>query len=431
MTRRPKQYDSTGRKTDVELILIPINEGRAKTAAIRGLRAKIVGNDAPCRNNIQGVESGNHAFASNLRLVCNATMSSSDREAFLAVYKEIEAELLADMDKLPGLSPSLKSQLKEYYSVCLPYTVPGGKMTRGLTVIKGVEVLKQRPLTDKEYKDAAILGWQVEWLQAFFLVADDIMDASITRRGSPCWYKRPNVTQDNAINDALILENMIYQTLRRHFKSHPAYVHLLELFLDTTFQTEIGQHIDTNGTPYADGKRAPLDLSRFTLERYRGCVRYKTCYYSFYLSCALALAYCGHPPQEGEDLHRKAEEVCLRLGEYFQIQDDVLDAFATPEVLGKIGTDIEDAKCSWLVCKALELATPEQRTILEENYGKHSPEGVAKVKELYGELKLQELYWEYEEEQKRECDALIEKIEPEHFRELFTFLLGKIYKRQK
>jgi len=306
-------------------------------------------------------------------------------------------------------------------------------MTRGLTVIKGVEVLKQRPLTAREYKEAAILGWQVEWLQAFFLVADDIMDGSLTRRGAPCWYKVPNVTQDNAINDALILENMIYQTLRRHFKKHPAYVHLLELFIDTTYQTEVGQHIDTNGTPYANGKRAPLDLSRFTLDRFQGCVRYKTCYYSFYLSCALALAYCGHDPDsaEGKALYQKAEDVCMILGEYFQIQDDVLDAFCPPEVLGKIGTDIEDAKCSWLVCQALARASDGQKKVLEEHYGTHDPKGVAKVKELYKELRLEELYHAYEEEQKVKCDALIAKIEPEHFRELFRFLLGKIYKRQK
>mmetsp|Transcript_17559 Transcript_17559/g.26212 ORF Transcript_17559/g.26212 Transcript_17559/m.26212 type:complete len:361 (+) Transcript_17559:99-1181(+) len=360
-------------------------------------------------------------------------MTSTDKDAFLAIYKEIETDLIADIQNLPALSDSVKQQLIDYYSVCIPYTVPGGKMTRGLTVIKGVEVLKQRKLTDKEYKDAAILGWQVEWLQAFFLVADDIMDASITRRGSPCWYKKPNVTQDNAINDALILENMIYQTLRRHFKKHPSYVQILELFIDTTFQTEVGQHIDTNGTPYADGKRAPLDLSRFTLDRYQGCVRYKTCYYSFYLSCALALAYCGYDPDttEGKALYQNAEDICMILGEYFQIQDDVLDAFAPPEVLGKIGTDIEDAKCSWLVCKALELVSEEQKEILMANYGKHDAEGVKKVKELYRDLKLEELFQTYEEEQKKMCDDLIAKIEPQNFQDLFKFLLAKIYKRQK
>ena len=231
-------------------------------------------------------------------------MSSSDKGAFLKVFDQLKDELIGDFDSLPGLSDDLKLQLKEYYGFCLGYTVPGGKMTRGLTVVKGVEVLKGRTLTESEFFDAAVLGWQVEWLQAFFLVADDIMDASITRRGSPCWYKQPHVTQDNGINDALFLENLIYKSLRRHFRSHPAYVTILELFIDTTFRTEVGQHIDTNGTPYADGKRAPLDLSRFTLDRYRGCVRYKTSYYSFYVSCALALAYCGYDP-ETSDLYKK------------------------------------------------------------------------------------------------------------------------------
>jgi farnesyl diphosphate synthase len=172
--------------------------------------------------------------------------SSSDKEGFLKVFHQLKNELIGDFESLPGLSDALKAQLTTYYSECLETTVVGGKMTRGLTVVKGVEVLKGRPLTDQEFFEASVLGWQVEWLQAFFLVADDIMDGSITRRGSPCWYKHPHVTQDNGINDALFLENLIYKSLRRHFKKHPAYVQFLELFIDTTHCTEVGQHIDTN-----------------------------------------------------------------------------------------------------------------------------------------------------------------------------------------
>lgn len=32
---------------------------------------------------------------------------------------------------------------------------------------------------------------------------------------------------------------------------------------------------------------------------------------------------------------------------------------------GKVGTDIQDNKCSWLVVQCLQRATPQQRQILE------------------------------------------------------------------
>lgn len=46
------------------------------------------------------------------------------------------------------------------------------------------------------------VGWCIEWMQAYFLVADDIMDESITRRGQPCWYKARNSAGSSPLHGA-------------------------------------------------------------------------------------------------------------------------------------------------------------------------------------------------------------------------------------
>ena len=42
--------------------------------------------------------------------------------------------------------------------------------------------------------------------------------------------------------------------------------------------------------------------------------------------------------------------------------------YGDAEVTGKVGTDIEDSKCTWLVCTALATAAPEQERALREAY---------------------------------------------------------------
>ena len=83
-----------------------------------------------------------------------------------------------------------------------------------------------------------------------------------------------------------------------------------------------------------------------------------------------------------------AKSILIPLGEYFQVQDDYLDCFGTPEQIGKIGTDIVDNKCSWLVNVALSVANSEQRKVLDECYGRKDAEMEKKVKVLYEELGL-------------------------------------------
>lgn len=47
------------------------------------------------------------------------------------------------------------------------------------------------------------------------------------------------------------------------------------------------------------------------------------------------------------------------------LQDDFLDCYGDPEIIGKIsGGDIKDGKCSWLVVVALQKANSEQQKII-------------------------------------------------------------------
>lgn len=68
-------------------------------------------------------------------------------------------------------------------------------------------------------------------LQAYQLVLDDIMDNAITRRGRPCWYRHNDIGL-MAVNDGILLEQAIYQLLKKHFKDKPYYTHIVELFYD-------------------------------------------------------------------------------------------------------------------------------------------------------------------------------------------------------
>lgn len=185
------------------------------------------------------------------------------------------------------------------------------------------------------------------------------MDASQTRRGAPCWYKLPEIG-NIAVNDSFLLKSHIYLLLRKHFaESHPVmYGQLLDLFLETTVQTELGQLLDLTSNPM-DG---PPDLSRFTLDRYMYIVKYKTAFYSFYLPIALALVLSGKATVGNLQV---AKDILVEMGTYFQVQDDYLDCYGAPEVIGKVGTDIQDNKCSWLVVQALKKGTPAQLETLK------------------------------------------------------------------
>lgn len=95
-----------------------------------------------------------------------------------------------------------------------------------------------------------------------------------------------------------------------------------------------------------------------------------------------------------------------------------------------MGTDIQDNKCSWLVCTALATATPAQRAVIEAHYGKEEEAAVAAIKALYVEMDLEGAFWAYEADSYAKLTAAIEG-QADVPAGVFTSMLAKIYKRQK
>lgn len=342
--------------------------------------------------------------------------NEDDKTTFLKCFERLKEELVRD-----EIEDNQVQIAVDWIREMISYNVPHGKLNRGIAVMDGMRALRKE-VSEKDMWKAMVVGWGIEWLQAYFLVADDIMDESITRRGQPCWYRQPHVKM-NAINDGILLEMQIYKLLKRHVgPKDPAYAHLLELFHEVTYQTASGQLIDLITAPIG-----VVDLSKYTEEAYMRIVTYKTAFYTFYLPAAAAMRLSGI---EDEQAYKVANDICVKLGQFFQIQDDYLDCYGDPKVIGKIGTDIKDNKCGWLVVQALKKCTAEQRKIIEENYGKDDAECEKKIKALYVELELEKLYLEYEEKSYKELTEIMEgqSVLP---KELFSSMLAKIYKRTK
>uniref|UniRef100_A0A8D8RE77 Farnesyl pyrophosphate synthase n=1 Tax=Cacopsylla melanoneura TaxID=428564 RepID=A0A8D8RE77_9HEMI len=338
-------------------------------------------------------------------------MSKDESRDFMALFPDIVREL-TDRGRHSDIP-----DVNKWFAKVLQYNVPSGKKNRGLALVVAYKMLAQSPPDQDSIQLAQILGWCVEILQAFLLVLDDVMDNATTRRGRPCWYRHNHIGLA-AVNDALLLEQAIYQLLRRHFAHLPYYVHLIHLFHDLTLKTSMGQSLDLS---------TANDLSKFTMDRYEAIVKYKTSYYSFQLPIALAMYMAG---MEDVEVHRQARTLLLEMGHFFQVQDDYLDCFGTPDVTGKIGTDIEDGKCSWLAVVALQRATADQRKVMEECYGSKDPSHVSNIKNLYLELGLPSTFSTYEEESYNLINTHIQQLSRGLNQDLFYRILEKIYKRQ-
>ena len=305
--------------------------------------------------------------------------------AFLPKVKEILSNFLQNFT-VPKAREHCMKMLDEY--------TDGGKQARGRLANS---IFLELTGVDENSEEAVIgktLGWALEIIQASYLIADDLMDQSKTRRGKECWYLHEGVG-DQAVNDALILENIAFiliDTLKTRIPLK-VLMQLIQALRTITTKTTMGQTYDF----LAKDKK---------MSTYKKIVDHKTSYYSFHLPIILGMI--GSQKFTFEEATKLTEEFSLAFGYLFQAQDDWIDVYGVPQITGKIGTDISDGKVTWLICKAYEIANEEQKQILDKSYGTSDIETVQKV---YDEIDIKGKFKEFQQQQETLVQSLIDKFD--------------------
>lgn len=372
------------------------------------------------------------------RAAAAAASSTNHMDFFVKVYGDIQKYLLDEAQS----HYQVDVNRRKYLTKMMDVTCLGGKYNRGLTVVEVVDAMTaslDASVRNEALYDAAICGWMIEFMQAHFLVEDDIMDSSITRRGKPCWYRHPGVSTQVAINDGLIVLAWATQMALHFFEKKPFLAQLLRCFHDTDYRTTIGQLYDV--TSMFDSEKldpdvkmpTTTDYKEFTIHHYKRIVRFKTSYYTYHLPLAMGSLIATSITKESID-EKLVENISMLMGEYFQIQDDVLDCFADPAVLGKIGTDIQDCKCSWLAVTFLANAkSAADVNTFKAHYGKHSDADIAAIKTLYRDTKMQQKFDEFEAQTADEVSRLLVAMSTQNagLAAAAQKLWEKTYKRKK
>jgi len=162
------------------------------------------------------------------------TMTSSSSLSILNSYYDTIVEDLISNYPSETLKNNYLQMILSHFKNVLDYNITDGKKLRGTIVIDTV-----RTISNDEFllKQAAILGWCIELMQGAFLVADDLMDHSLTRRGKSCWYL--NVKEkESAVNDSFYLYSCTFTLLNKYF---PTNYKLNHLFNEVFQRTVIGQ----------------------------------------------------------------------------------------------------------------------------------------------------------------------------------------------
>ena len=224
--------------------------------------------------------------------------------------------------------------------------------------------------------EAIIPATGLEVFHNFTLVHDDIMDHAPVRRNLPTVHSKWNLNQAVLSGDvmAFIANECFLQT------PPGCLLKVFKVFNKAAIDVCVGQQLDI------DFEKAGI----VTQEEYLRMIELKT--------AALIAASTKIGSVIGGADDKDSDILCefgRNMGLAFQIQDDLLDIYGDTKVFGKIvGGDIISNKKTFMLVKALEIASVEQARLLHEQFAlkEFDPQTkVKKVTDIYDQLNIKDI----------------------------------------
>lgn len=221
---------------------------------------------------------------------------------------------------------------------------------------------------DPESEDILNAGCALELLHSFAIIHDDIMDASLTRRGLVAIHKRFQDKHEGIFwagesrrfgeGVAILLGDMAFVYADKMLMGAPFQAQ--KIFTELRLEVNIGQYLDLIGT--ANGNAQP----RISMEQARRISLYKSGKYTVERPLHLGVALLGKFEEYGPSLSMYG----VPLGEAFQLRDDLLGTFGDQSVIGKpVGEDLREGKPTVLAAVAFERAEGSDEVFLKERFG--------------------------------------------------------------
>ena len=246
----------------------------------------------------------------------------------------------------------------------------GGKRLRPVLVLMSCELFSE------DFTKALYPALGVEVFHNFTLIHDDIMDKAPLRRGKATVHSKWDDNTAILSGDVMLIK--AYELMS---KTEPVYLKkIMENFNQCATEVCEGQQYDMNFET----------IAAVAEEEYIHMIRLKT---AVLLAFALETgAILGGASEANSKL---LYEFGINIGIGFQLKDDLLDVFGEAHKFGKqVGGDIISNKKTYLLIKALELASGSQLDNLRSWIGKSEfdpQEKVNAIKSIYNELEIKRI----------------------------------------